>query len=249
MVHVMASEIIHELREGMDSGSIVSILYDTYSLGWVFGFELFRSVLSEGFLGVIHNYSLPYPRLISRASFVNLNIPVEASRDRLRILDIFGSRYNVPVRDPYILRINNPNEDTLAPKIEKIYHDEIYPLAQGGIVKLVYTLDGTVVMFGEKSTIKLLNSEMSFLARESIRRRVSEILLLNTSVVSDRLVAWISSVSDTMVVFRSKFEDDVLLERMIILKTPSPEFEQVTYGFKVSTENGNVHALHFEKLS
>ncbi|WP_297064454.1 hypothetical protein [Thermococcus sp.] len=104
-------------------------------------------------------------------------------------------------------------------------------------------------MFGEKPTLRLLNSEVAFLARESISHRISAIILLNTDVVSERLVAWVSSISDTMVAFRSSIKEDELVERMIILKTPSPHFEPVTYEFRISTENGKAHNLHFERLN
>ncbi|NJE49529.1 hypothetical protein [Thermococcus sp. 9N3] len=251
MERVVGVNVINELIGGsMENGSVMSILYDAYSLGWVLGFEVFRALLDEGFFGVIHNYSLPVPRLVSRASFVGLNIPKLAKKDSLRIVDIFGSRYGIPPADSYVIKVDNPSEDTLTPKIEKVYRDVIYPISGGrGIIKLIYTLDGAVIMFGERPTLRLLNSEVAFLARESVSRRISTILLLNTDVVSERLVAWVSSISDTMVAFRSSIREDTLVERMLILKTPSPSFEPTTYEFRLSTRNGKVHLLHFERLN
>ncbi len=251
MEPVLEMDVVGELLKGsLENGSVTSILYDAYSLGWTLGFEVFRTLLDGGFFGVIHNYSLPVPRLVSRASFMGLNITELSKKNSLRIVDIFGSRYSVPISDPYVIRVENPSEDTLTPKIEKIYRESIYPVSgDRGIIKLVYTLDGTVVMFGEKPTLRLLNSEVAFLARESISHRISAIILLNTDVVSERLVAWVSSISDTMVAFRSSIKEDELVERMIILKTPSPHFEPVTYEFRISTENGKAHNLHFEKLN
>lgn len=250
MPRVNGVDVVSELIvESVENGSVTSILYDAYSLGWALGFEILRALVEEDFFGVVHSYSLPVPRLISRASFAGLNIPDLAKQGSLRIVDLFGSRYNIPPFDDYVIRVDNPTEDTLAPKIEKIYRDVIYPLSEGkGIIKLIYTLDGTVVMFGEKATLKLLNSEVAFLARESLNRTISTILLLNTDVVSERLVAWVSSISDTMVAFKSSIKDDTLVERMVVLKTPSPSFEPITYDFKLSTENGKMHHLRFEKL-
>ncbi len=250
MSHTEGINVVSELIAGsIENGSITSILYDAYSLGWTLGFEILEDLIEEGFLGVIHNYSLPVPRLISRASFVGLNIPQLAKKGSTRIVDIFGPRYALPPFDYYVIPVNNPTEETLAPKIEKIYRDFIYPLAgDRGIIKLIYTLDGTVVMFGEKATLKLLNSEVAFLAKESLSRTISTILLLNTDVVSERLVAWVSSISDTMVAFKSSIKEDKLVEKMIVLKTPSPSFEPITYDFKLSTKNGKIHHLHFEKI-
>ncbi|WP_297471119.1 hypothetical protein [Thermococcus sp.] len=251
MEHVLEMNVVGELIKGsLENGSVTAILYDAYSLGWVLGFEVFRILLEEGFFGVIHNYSLPVPRLVSRASFMGLNITELSKKNSLRIIDVFGSRYGIPISDPYVIRVDNPSEDTLTPKIERVYQNNIYPISGNRrIIKLIYTLDGTVVMFGEKPTLRLLNSEVAFLARESVSRKISTILLLNTDVVSERLVAWVSSISDTMVAFRSSIKDDVLVERMLILKTPSPSFEPMTYEFRISTENGRVHNLHFERLN
>ena len=251
MERIVGADILDELfTEHAESGSITSILYDAYSLGWVLGFEIFRNLLADReFFGVIHNYSLPVPRLISRASFATLNIPELASQGRVRVIDVFGSRYGVPPIANYVIKVDNPSEDTLTPKIEKIYREEIYPIAESrGIVKLVYTLDGTAVMFGERPTLRLLNWEIAFLARESLRRNILTVVLLNTDVVSERLVAWISSISDTMIAFRSSIKEDELIEKMLILKTPSPSFEPTTYEFRLSTENGRTHNLHFEKV-
>ncbi|WP_156471178.1 hypothetical protein [Thermococcus peptonophilus] len=74
------------------------------------------------------------------------------------------------------------------------------------------------------------------------------ILLLNKDVVSERLSAWVSSISDTIITFRSSLEEGVLEERMVILRTPSPSFEPTAYNFKLSTEDGSTHHMDFKKV-
>ncbi|AMQ18997.1 hypothetical protein [Thermococcus peptonophilus] len=157
MMTLAEENIIGEIVSTMESGSILSIFYDTYSMGWTFGFKIFYYLINHyNSLGVIHNYSLPVPRLISRAIFASKPDLIETlKRRKLLIVDIFGSKYNIHPNEDYVIPITNPTEETLVPKIEKINKERIHPLAKtGNIVRLIYTVDGSVALFGEVPTLK-----------------------------------------------------------------------------------------------
>ncbi|AEH24498.1 RAD55 family ATPase [Pyrococcus yayanosii] len=240
------------LGGGLERCSIISILYDAFSLGWALGFEMFKNLVNRDSFGVIHNYSLPAIKVLSRASFVGLNLQRLATNNNVKIIDIFGSKYSIPPFADYVIQVENPTEETLTPKIEHVYETEVYPTAGNRrIVKLVYTLDGVVTMFGEHVTIKLLNAEVAYLAKMYNRKNIITIFLLNTDVVSKRFVAWVSSISDTLIAFTSNLSrDGELVEKMTILKALTPEFEPMSYEFKVkSTGEGSSHSLTFTKKS
>ncbi|MFA4718731.1 hypothetical protein P8X37_00760 [Pyrococcus kukulkanii] len=241
-------EIDRAIGGGLIRGATISIMYDAFSLGWALGFEIFKNMLFKDSFGVIHNYSLPVIKLISRASFVGLNLQRLAKRERrVKIIDVFGSKYEIPPYDDYILTIPNPTEETLNPKIEWLYEDKIYPVAgEKRIVKLIHTLDGVVTLFGENATIKLLSSEVAYLAKMYRKRNIISIILLNVDVVSRKFVAWVSGLSDVVIVFNSRIGDGELIETMSILKSPNPDFEPSTYEFKISANNGT-HSLSFKK--
>ncbi|MFA4646206.1 hypothetical protein P8X24_02870 [Pyrococcus kukulkanii] len=242
-------EIDRAIGGGVIRGATISIMYDAFSLGWALGFEIFKNMLFRDSFGVIHNYSLPVIKLISRASFVGLNLQRLAKHEKkLRIIDVFGSKYEIPpYDDEYILTVPNPTEETLNPKIEWVYEDKIYPIAgERRIVKLIHTLDGIVTLFGENATLKLLNSEVAYLAKMYRKRNIISILLLNVDVVSRKFVAWVSGLSDVVIVFHSRVGDGELIETMSILKSPNPDFEPSTYEFKISADKG-AHTLSFRR--
>ncbi|AFK23345.1 hypothetical protein [Pyrococcus sp. ST04] len=241
-------EIDKAIGGGLVRGATITIMYDAFSLGWALGFEIFKNMVFRNSFGVIHNYSLPVIKLISRASFVGLNIQRMAKEEKkLKILDIFGSKYDIPPYDDYVITIPNPTEETITPKIERVYVERIYPIVgDKRIVKLIHTLDGVVTLFGEEVTIKLLNAEVAHLARIYRKRNVISIFLLNIDVVSRRFVAWVSGLSDVVIVFNSKIGDGELIETMSILKSPNPDFEPSTYEFRIAANDG-VHSLKFRK--
>ncbi|BAA30971.1 RAD55 family ATPase [Pyrococcus horikoshii] len=236
---------------GLIRGATISIMYDAFSLGWALGFEMVKNLIRRNSFGVIHNYNLPTIKLISRASFVGLNIQELAKRKEIMILDVFGSKYDVPPYADYVLQVPNPTPETLNPKIESVYENKIFQVAgDRRIVKLVYTLDGVATMFGEEVAIKLLNGELAWLAKMYGKRNVMTILLLNVDMVSKKFIAWTSGVSDIVITFQSLTEEreGELVERMTVIKSLNPEFEPTSYEFRVTATGTGSHALDFRKI-
>ncbi|CAB49344.1 hypothetical protein [Pyrococcus abyssi] len=251
LVPIDIEEIDRALGGGLIRGATISIMYDAFSLGWALGFEILKNLVKKNSLGVIHNYNLPTIKLISRAAFVGLNIKELGEKKEVLVVDIFGSKYDVPPYDSYVFQVQNPTPETLNPKIESLYESKIFPIAGSKrVVKLVYTLDGLATMFGEDVAIKLLNGELAWLAKMYSKRNVMTILLLNVDMVSKKLIAWTSGLSDIVITFQS-FEEEVegeFIEKMTIVKSLHPEFEPTTYEFKVSTSDHGRHVLDIRRI-
>ncbi|AAL82014.1 hypothetical protein PF1890 [Pyrococcus furiosus DSM 3638] len=237
--------------ELMGKGTIVTIMYDAFSLGWALGFEIFKKLLHKNSFGVIHNYTLPVIKLASRAMFVGLDIHEVAKKNKLLIVDVFGSKYNVPSYNGMSFQIPDLTPETLHPKITNIYYEKIFPVVgDRKIVKLVYILDGLTTMVGEDVAIKLLNTEVAWIANMYEKRKIVDIFLLNTDIVSKKFIAWTASLSDIVIVFQSLLEErkeDKIKERMIIIKSPSKEFEPTTFEFNVTVSDEGFHSLNFKK--
>ncbi|AEC51363.1 hypothetical protein PNA2_0446 [Pyrococcus sp. NA2] len=236
---------------GLIRGATISIMYDAFSLGWALGFEILKNLIFKDSFGVIHNYNLPTIKLISRATFVGLNIHELGKKKQLMIVDVFGSKYEIPPYDDYVVQVQNPTPETLNPKIESVYEEKIFPVAgDRRIIKLVYTLDGVVTMFGEEVGIKLLNGELAWLARMYGKRNVMTILLLNMDMVSKKFIAWTSGLSDIVIMFKSLEEerDGELIERMTVVKSLNPEFEPTSYEFRVMSTGTGSHMLDFKRI-
>ncbi|ALM74624.1 hypothetical protein [Thermococcus barophilus] len=229
---------------GLIRGAVLSIIYDTYSFGWIIGFRILKNFIEKhGCVGVIHNYLLPVTKIVSRAYFA------DSKMDKSWIvIDIFGSKFGVQSNLPYVYVISNPTPETLNPKIEKIYKEIIIPKAQNGrILKLIYTVEGMVTLFGADVTIKILNSELALFARKySNDLNIITIFLLNRDAVPKHLTAWLSSISDNLIVFKSNINEEEIKETMLVLKSPSPDFEPVSYEYKVKINEIDVHKPKIE---
>ncbi|USS39908.1 hypothetical protein NF865_05945 [Thermococcus aggregans] len=241
---------IDDVIRGIPRGGVFTIMYDELSLGWALAFEILKNLINENCFGVIHNYLLPAQKLESRATFVGLNIRKEAEADNLRIIDIFGSRYNIPPYENYIYQISSPSAETLNPKIMEIYRKQIFPIAGSRpIIRVIYTLDAITTLFEEKPTLKLLNSDLAELARLYHEYNIITILLLNKELVSKHFVGWVLSLSDVVISF--KFYEKESKEKMTIIKAMNPEFEPAAYEYTIRrlSPTTSVHALNFKKIN
>ena len=240
---------IDNVIRGIPRGGVFTVVYDEFSLGWALAFEILKNLINENCLGVIHNYLLPAQKLESRAAFVGLNIRKEAKTNNLRIIDVFGSWYNIPPYENYIYQVPNPSAETLNPKIMEIYRRHIFPIAGSKpIIRVVYTLDAITTFFDERPALKLLNSDLAELAKLYHKYNILTILLLNKDLVSKHFVGWVLSVSDVVISF--KFYEEESKEKMRIIKAMNPDFEPTTYEYTLRrlSPMTSVHALNFKKI-
>ena len=225
---------VEDLLENTTSGSTVTIIYDTYSSAWQIFFLLLRKALEKSYFAVISNYSTPLRGLIHRCASVGLDAEKALKSSSVAIIDVFGSRYSsVRPEIENVFYLDKVEPETINPKIDKIYLGPLgEKLKSEKAIRMIYTLDGASLMFGEEQTLKLLNQTIV----EKNTHFPESILLLpvNEDIVSKRFVAWVSSVSDYVLLARSWIQEDYIKESLYFIKAPHPDFEPAVYSLRVS---------------
>ncbi|WP_297512201.1 hypothetical protein [Thermococcus sp.] len=215
-------------------GSTVAVIYDAYSSAWQILFLFIKRALENGYFAVISNYSVPLRSLLHRCTSVGLDAEKALESSSLAIIDVFGSRYS-PLRmeRKNIFYLDKVEAETINPKIDMIYCGPLRDkLKSEKAIRMIYTLDGASLMLGEEQTLKLLNQTI---AHKSIRFPESTLFLpLNADMVSKRFVAWVSNVSDYVLLAKSWIMEDHVKELLYFIKAPYADFEPVVYSLKVS---------------
>ncbi|MCD6524530.1 MAG: hypothetical protein J7K48_05975 [Thermococcus sp.] len=215
------------------AGVTVSVIYDAYSSAWQVLFLFIRKALQMGYFTVISNYSVPLKSLMHRFNSVGVNPHEALENDKLAIVDVFGSRYS-PVREEIknVFYLDKVEPETINPKIDRIYLGPLRDKLTGNAMRMIYTLDGASIMLGEEQTLKLLNQTI---AHKSISFPESTLFLpLNADMVSKRFVAWISNLSDYVLLAKSWIREDHVKELLYFIKAPHPDFEPAVYSLRVS---------------
>ncbi|NJE55197.1 hypothetical protein [Thermococcus sp. 21S9] len=216
-------------------GSTVAVIFDAYSSAWQILFLFLRRAIESGYFTVISNYSVPLRSLLHRCASVGLDAEKALNSSKMAIIDVFGSRYS-PLRTEIenVFYLDRVEPETINPKVDMIYCGPLRDkLKSGKAIRMIYTLDGASLMLGEEQTLKLLNQTI---AHKSIRFPESTLLLpLNADMVSRRFVAWVSNVSDYVLLAKSWIMEDHVKELLYFLKAPYADFEPVVYSLKVSS--------------
>ncbi|AEH24111.1 hypothetical protein [Pyrococcus yayanosii] len=241
-----ANEVLEVFKITPEPGTVVSIIHDTYSAGWQIFFGIIAELLEKGYFPVISNYNLPLPNLFKRASAVGLNMRRELENDKMAIIDVFGSKYGLTYdfKNTYYLQGVDP--DTLNPKISMIY-DMLRPKMKGKeLIRAVYTLGGAAMMLGEEEVLKLLSITV---AQRIIQFPNSILLMLmNRDVLSKRFIAWVSEMSDYVIVTRSELTSEGIMERLYVVKSPSEGFMPSAYRLHIAEEKTK-ERIRVERLS
>lgn len=214
-------------------GSTVAVIYDAYSSAWQILFLFLKRAIEDGYFAVISNYSVPLRSMLHRCASVGLDAEDALESSKMAIIDVFGSRYS-PLRTERenIFYLDRVEPETINPKIDIIYCGPLRDkLKSKKAMRMIYTLDGASLMLGEEQTLKLLNQTI---AHKSIRFPDSTLLLpLNADMVSRRFVAWVSNVSDYVLLAKSWIREDHVKELLYFIKAPYADFEPVVYSLKV----------------
>ncbi|WP_240910561.1 hypothetical protein [Thermococcus sp. GR6] len=244
---VMEMNVIDIFRKEDFSGSTVSIIYDAYSSAWQISLLLLRYGLENGYFGIVSNYTIPLNAFMRKAGTVGLNVIEALKNGEMAIIDLFGSRYLSKEDIPNVFYLDKVEPETLNPKIERIYTTNLKEyLSEKPALRLIYTLDGASLMLGEDNTLKLLNQT---LASRSIELPNSTLVLaINQDVVSRRFVAWVASISDYVILARSRLDEDGPREFLYLITAPYEEFEPTAYSFRVTKDKG-IEKLKVRKIS
>ncbi|NJE12116.1 hypothetical protein [Thermococcus sp. LS2] len=220
--------LIDVIFRDVPEDSVITIVYDVHSTGWMIGLSLLKKALEKGKLGIISNYNQTLSHLAKSLNLVGTDMWSELNSNNLVIFDIFGSRYGVRERYKNVFYLDNVDPETINPKIDSMYRDHILPMINNRkVVRLIYTLDGATLILGENVTLKLLNQTIA--AKSKLLKGSILILPINSDVVSKRFTAWVVGISDYALVVRSEFRDDKIMEFLHLIRAPEEDFEPTTY--------------------
>ncbi|USS40707.1 hypothetical protein NF865_00245 [Thermococcus aggregans] len=150
-------------------------------------FAILKKELLQGSFGIIFNYNFPLQNLCRAAKELGLDIEKELSNDNLVVIDVFGSKYNVKCNKKNVFYLDSVSPELINPKIDLLYAKKIQPLTKGRrTIRLINTLDGIALMFGELETLKLLNQTIARGAKDMPDSVL--ILPINKDVVSQKFI-------------------------------------------------------------
>ncbi|NJE08438.1 hypothetical protein E3E31_07860 [Thermococcus sp. M39] len=229
---------IRKLDEAIGGGliedSILLIIYDTYSIGWSLGVKILQNRIEQGDFGVIINSVLPLSSLSMEFKIASFGIEKSAREGNLGIIDIFASFTGIKYIEPFIY-YTNMDTSTFLPKFTTMYRKMLNDMIKDRRpIGLTVTMDGLAFLLGEEQYIKILQKNLAIKETARLtekRKRPLNIFLLNRDRVSKRFISWLALYSQYIVEFYSLEEGNE--EKMIVRKSPLPEFEPKTYRFKL----------------
>ncbi|AHF81252.1 RAD55 family ATPase [Thermococcus paralvinellae] len=219
---------------GLLEDSVLLIIYDTYSLGWTLGVKILKNRINSGDFGVIINTVLPVSSLSMEFKIANFELEKMAREGNLGIIDIFASFNKIQYDDPFIY-YTDMDTSTFLPKFTTMYRKMLSEIIKDKRpIGLTVTMDGLAFLLGEEQYIKILQRNLAIKETARIkesRKRPLNVFLLNRDRVSKRFISWLALYSQYIVEFYSLEEGNE--EKMIVRKSPLPEFEPKTYRFKL----------------
>jgi len=243
----MEMNVIDLFREEYLPGSTVSIIYDAYSSAWRIPLLLLKHAVENGRVGIVSNYAGPIKLFIRKARTVGLDIERALQNGEVAVIDLFGTRYGSKESLPNVFYLDKVEPETLNPKIDRIYDVYLRELVRyRPVFRLVYTLDGLSLLLGEENTLKLLNQTLASRTRQLPDSIL--VLALNRDVVSTRFVAWVSGISDYVILAKSWLEETGLKEALYLISAPYEDFEPEMYSFRVTKRRG-MEKLRVRKIS
>ncbi len=233
---------LFELFKGKESvdGATIAAIYDAHSSAWQILFLFLRRALENGCFAVVTNYSIPLRSFVRRGKSVGLDIRKALEAGKMAIIDVFGSRYTkIPDTLPGVFYLDKVEPETINPKIDMIYCGPLREkLRSGKTLRIIHTLDGAAMMLGEESTLRLLNQTV---AVKSVKFPDSVLVIpVNSDMVSRRFVAWVSNLSDYVLLAKSWIREDRIKELLYLIKAPYADFEPAIYSLTVEKGKSRV---------
>lgn len=231
------------LGGGLLDDSNLLIVYNTYSNGWTLAFEILRNRIGEGDFGVIVDSVLPFTPLKMELGLIGFDIEEAGKKNDLAIVDVFSSLHGIDYPLDFVYTDKSMDTSTFIPK-----YTHLYRLILEGKIKdrrpvgIDFTVDGLAFLFGEDTFIKIFQVLIAMKEKARItekRKRPINIFLLNKGRTSEKLAAWMSVYSQYVVEFHPS--PGAIKERMIIKKSPLPDFKPREGGYSFRIEKGRIH--------
>ena len=218
------------------------IVYDTYSSGWALAFEIVRNRIAEGDFGVMINSVLPFSSLNVELGSVNFDLTEEGKRGNLVIIDMFASFYRIKYSEDFIYTDETMDASTFLPKYSHLYRRVLAEkIKDRRPIGIDFTIDGMAFLLGEKNFIKIFQNLMAAKEKARLvekRKRPVNIFLLNRDRISSEVISWIALYSQYVIEFFSS--PDSTVEKMIVRKSPLPEFSPRDGGYSFRIEHGRI---------
>jgi len=225
---------------GFLEDSIMLIIYDTYSFGWSLGVKILENRIKEGDFGVIINTVLPLSPLAMEIKSTGFDVYKEGKKGDLGIIGIFESFNQLEYELPYVYTARDMDISTYLPKYSQLYRRMLNELIRDRRpVGVSITMDGLAFLLGERNVIKVMQRLLALKEAARMtetRKRPLNILLLNKDRVSKRFISWLALYSQYIIEFQSSESSDI--EKMIVRKSPLPNFEPKVYRFRL--KGGNI---------
>ncbi|ASJ10910.1 hypothetical protein A3L12_06150 [Thermococcus sp. P6] len=229
--------VLRLFREKYLPGSTVSVIYDAHSSAWRIPLLLLMHGVQKGHFGIVSNYSGTIGSLVRKARVSGCDMENALKEGKLAVIDVFGSKYGSRASLPNVFYLDSVDPQTINPKIDRIYDTHLRENLKGGpVLRLIHTLDGTALMLGEDPTLRLLNQTIT-----SKDQRLPDsvlVLSLNSDVVSTGFTAWVSEISDYLLLARSWLKETEFREVLYFLSAPYDDFEPVVYSLSVTKRRG-----------
>ncbi|BAD86013.1 hypothetical protein, conserved [Thermococcus kodakarensis KOD1] len=231
------------LGGGLLEDSNILIVYDSYSNGWTLAFEILRNRIMEGDFGVILDSVLPFTPLKMELGLIRFDIEEFGKKNNLAIVDLFSSIYGVDYPLDFVYTNKSIDTSTFVPKYNYLYRRILEEkIKDRRPIGIDFTIDGLAFLFGEDNFIKLFQNLIALKEKARItekRKRPINIFLLNKGRASERLTAWIALYSQYVIEFCSSSK--TFREKMVIRKSPLPDFKPKEGGYDFWIGEGQVH--------
>lgn len=223
------------LGGGVLDDSVLLIIYDTNSFGWVLSVKLFKSFLDRGCFGVVTNYSLPIGLLEKYGRMMGFDVEERGKSGQLAIIDVFGASHDLTLDIPYVYSPGRIDSSTFLPKMVELYYEILKKSRGRKPIGLTVGMDGLAQIFDEETAMKILrrNIMMKEAARVTERReRPINIMIVNRDRVSKKYISWLFHYAEHVIDFEPTERPG--LEKMIIRKSLLPDFEPSLAEFTYS---------------
>ncbi|NJE02062.1 hypothetical protein [Thermococcus sp. JdF3] len=225
------------LGGGLLEDSNLLIVYDTYSKGWALAFEILRNRIRAGDFGVIIDSVLPISSLEMELRAADFDIASEGMAGNVAVIDVFSSFYGIEYPYDFVYTDGTMDAGTFLPKYSRLYRRLLTErIGDRRPVGIDVTIDGLAFLFGTENFLSVFQRLIADKEKARItetRKRPINIFLLNRGRASGDIVAWVSLYSQYVLEFSSSSAP--LKERMIIRKSPLPEFNPLKsqYSFRL----------------
>ncbi|MCD6560086.1 MAG: hypothetical protein J7K57_09545 [Palaeococcus sp.] len=214
------------------------IAYDRRSLGWILGLRIFKALIENGAIGVVLNTVLPVSKLELRLERAGVDLHKTGEEGKLYVIDLFGSKYEIYSKEPYIFQIQDWSDETGLAKLINLYRELSSRISKDALVAgLITTMEGTYHEFGERMMNRIVRASIASFEREPLSDlRIITISLLNKEAVPDYINAWLFSLNDQVIELISHVSSMGMEETILVPKSVLPGFTPCHYRVVLSKE-------------